>query len=481
MQTPYDHLDDADRMLALEFVEELERRKSESRLDYYRPYPKQEEFHRLPHRERALLAGNQLGKTYSAAAEVAMHLTGRYPEWWSGRRFTKAVRWIAGSNTGELTRKGVQRLLVGPPEDRNAWGTGMVPKDCLVDWSMRAGVADALANVVVKHVSGGNSICQFASYDQGRVAWQADTVDGVWFDEEPPEDIYVEGITRTNTTFGPIMATFTPLLGMSTVVMRFWKNESPDRAKVVMTIEDGEHYTPEERQKIIDSYPEHEREARTQGKPSLGSGRVFPIAEDKIKCAGFDIPRYWPQIAGIDFGWDHPTAAARLAWDREADIVYVTACYRVREATPLIHGGALKAWGDWLPWSWPHDGLQHDKGSGESLADQYREQGLNMLPSKATLPPAEGQLEGSGGNSVEAGLMMMLIRMQTGRFKVFDHLHDWFEEFSIYHRKDGKLVKEYDDLMSATRYGLVMLRFAECRGGRKGKGAFTSVPPGAYL
>src|SRR5438067_10576592 len=65
-----------------------------------------------------------------------------------------------------------------------------------------------------------------------------------------------------------------------------------------------------------------------------------------------------------------------------------------------------------------------------------------------------------GSVSVEAGLMDMLTRMQTGKFKVFKHLNDWWEEFRLYHRKDGKVVKEGDDLMSATRYALMMLRYA---------------------
>ena len=57
--------------------------------------------------------------------------------------------------------------------------------------------------------------------------------------------------------------------------------------------------------------------------------------------------------------------------------------------------------------------------------------------------------------------MEMLDRMQTGRLKVFRHLNEWFEEFRLYHRADGKVVKEADDLMSATRYAIMMLRFAE--------------------
>lgn len=222
-----------------------------------------------------------------------------------------------------------------------------------------------------------------------------------------------------------------------------------------MTIEDAEHYTPEERAAIIASYPMHERDARAKGIPILGSGRVFPIAEDTIKVAAFAIPEHWPQIGGLDFGWDHPTAGVKLAWDRDADILYVANSYGVREATPIIHAAALKAWGDWIPWAWPHDGLQHDKGSGEALAAQYRDQGLNMLPERATFE--------DGGSGVEAGVAEMIDRMLTGRWKVFDHLEDWFSEFRLYHRKDGLIVKLNDDRISASRYAMMMSRFAETK------------------
>lgn len=220
-----------------------------------------------------------------------------------------------------------------------------------------------------------------------------------------------------------------------------------------MTIYDVEHYSDAEREQIVASYPAHQREARAKGIPTMGSGRVFPVADELITIEPREIPKHWPQIIGIDFGWDHPTAAARLAWDRDNDCIYVTACYRRREAVPAIHAAAIKAWGEWIPVSWPHDGLQHDKGSGGQLAEQYRSQGLNMLPTKAEHP--------EGGNGVEAGLMDMLERMETGRLKVFAGLNEWFEEFRLYHRKDGKIVKERDDIMSATRYAVMMLREAK--------------------
>jgi hypothetical protein len=112
----------------------------------------------------------------------------------------------------------------------------------------------------------------------------------------------------------------------------------------------------------------------------------------------------------------------------------------------------MRGKGNWIPVAWPHDGMQHDKGSGERLSKLYKDAGINMMGEKVTWP--------DGSNSVEAGIMEMLDRMQTGRFKVFRHLNDWFEEYRIYHRKDGKLVKEDDDLMSATRYALMAKRYA---------------------
>ena len=219
-----------------------------------------------------------------------------------------------------------------------------------------------------------------------------------------------------------------------------------------MTIEDAEHFTPEQRAQIIASYPAHERDARTKGVPILGSGRIFLIAQEDIEIDPIDIPDFWVQIGGLDFGWDHPTAGVKLAWDRDNDVVYVTAAYKQKEQTPVIHAAALRPWGSELLWAWPHDGYQRDKGSGLDLKSQYKAQGLKMLPEHATFE--------DGGFGVEAGLMNMLDRMKTGRFKVFKHLQDWFSEFLLYHRKDGQVVKEFDDLMAATRYAVMMLRFA---------------------
>lgn len=439
-----------DFMLLTALEKEWERRRSENRLAAYKPYSKQLEFHAagLTHRERLFLAGNQLGKTLSGSFEYAMHLTGQYPEGWPGRIWRRPiVGWAAGV-TGETTRDTVQRLLMGRT---GQIGTGAIPKDCILDYSRALGVSDLFDTVTVKHVSGEPSTVGLKFYEKGREKWQAETLDLVWFDEEPPQDIYSEGLTRTNATGGMAYITATPLKGMTEVVTRFLQEQSPDRHVTTMTIDDAEHYTPEQRKTIIAGYAPHERDARAKGIPMLGSGRIYPVVEDQIFIPQFEIPKHFKTIGGLDFGYDHPFAAVRVDYDADMDIIYVTRTYRVREQLPPVHAGALRSWGDWIPWAWPHDGLNTEKSSGEPLAGDYRKHGLKMLSDRATHP--------EGGNSVEAGIMEILERMNTGRFKVFNHLEDWRQEVRLYHRDNGKIVKINDDLMDATRYAVMMIRF----------------------
>lgn len=227
--------------LLLQMLErEQKRRTATNRLKLYQPYAKQKEFHAAGkiHHERLFMAGNQLGKTWAGGFETAMHLTGRYPDWWQGQTFEKpTILWASGV-TGESTRDNPQRVLVGNPPREEEWGTGTLPKDCIIDYDRAMGVPNLLDNVVVKWGGGGDvqqgeSLCYFKAYEKGREKWQGPTIDAVWFDEEPPLDIYTEGLTRTNrgqrSQF--IYITFTPLLGMSEVVSLFLVPEKQDSKK----------------------------------------------------------------------------------------------------------------------------------------------------------------------------------------------------------------------------------------------------------
>lgn len=424
-------------------------------LFFYRPHPKQLEFHgNGEKRERMLMAGNQLGKTFAAGCEVAFHLTGLYPGWWNGRVIDRANRGWVGSVKAETVKDGAQRILLGPP---NAIGTGVIPKDRIHDLKRARGVPDCYDSVFIKHTSGDISQLVFKSYQEGREAWQAETLDWIWYDEEPPIDIYTEGLTRTNNTGGFVFLTFTPLKGMSDLVLRFIEKDDPERPVTHMTIDDALHIGEKQKEDIIRGYLPHEREARAKGIPMMGSGKVFPILEEQIQEPPIIIDDQYLQIIGIDFGWGHPTAAVRLCYDKKNDTVHVVSAYRQKEQTPVVHAAAIRVWGDWIPVAWPKDGHDHDKGSGESLAHIYRKQGIKMLHEHAQFPDKRGR-------SKTAIITEIWQRMLTGRFKVDANLHEWWEEFRMYHLKDGEIVKVKDDLMDATQHAVMMLRYAKAMG-----------------
>ncbi len=430
---------------------------------FYKPYPKQREFHALGAtiRERILLAGNQLGKTYAAAMEMAMHLTGYYPDWWTGKRFRKAPRFWAGNETSELTRDGPQRLLLGPV---GSWKTGAIPAPLIIDVKRARGVPDAVETILVKHKSGGTAAVTFKAYKDGRTAWQTETLDGIWFDEEPPVDIYGEGLARTTTTGGPVWITFTPAKGLSQVVAKFWPRPvDTNKAFVLMNMQDAleaGHIAPEAYEAEIAKYEEYERQYRVWGLPSMGTGLIYPVSDELITEDDLDyVPEHWKRIIGLDIGgWDHPTAAVDMAYDADTDTIHLLHEYRLNKQLPVVHADNIKKFG-LHPVAWPHDALQHDKGgSCEQIVAQYRQHGLKTLPHKA-------EFEDDRGYGVEAGILCILQYMQTGRFRVARSLTAWHEERRGYHRKPNqqgvpRIVKERDDLMDATRYAFMMLRYA---------------------
>lgn len=179
-------------------LEELKRRTQGNKLHKYKPNTKQRAFHKAGSEssERLFMAGNQLGKTLGGGHEAAYHLTGLYPEWWDGLRFDKPTRAWAASISSEMTRDNPQRILFGELE--NGWGTGTIPRKLIKKIRRSARVQDGINYALIEHVSGGISRLQFKSYDQGASKWQGPTLDWVWFDEEPPYDVYSEGLTRTN-------------------------------------------------------------------------------------------------------------------------------------------------------------------------------------------------------------------------------------------------------------------------------------------
>src|SRR5579864_1456355 len=130
-------------------------------------YPKHLEFFAAgaQYKERLFMAANRVGKTVAGAFETTCHLTGRYPSWWTGKRFAQATDgWACGANS-QTTRDVVQGVLLG-----KSTGQGMLPLEAMVDTLAGRSISGSIETVWVKHVAGGISKLGFKTYEQGRRA-----------------------------------------------------------------------------------------------------------------------------------------------------------------------------------------------------------------------------------------------------------------------------------------------------------------------
>jgi hypothetical protein len=219
------------------------------------------------------------------------------------------------------------------------------------------------------------------------------------------------------------------------------------------TWDDAYHMAEDTKEALLSEYPEWQRDMRTKGLPLLGAGLIFDIGNKDIECEAFDCPSHWFVINGMDFGWDHPQAHVQLWWDKDDDCIYVAHAWKRSKTLPEVAWGACRSWAEDVPTAWPMDGLQTEKGSGRQQKDYYEQSGWDMLEVHAQWQ--------DGGVGVEAGLVEMYRLMSTGKFKVFKHLTEVFDEKMNFHRDDnGKIVKLVDDLLSAIRYAYMMRRFA---------------------
>ncbi len=445
----------AEKLEFLQATQERQKLISRRKLDSYYPdagplrrelYSKHLQFFAAGanHRERLMLAANRIGKTEGVGGyELTLHLTGQYPAWWNGRRFDKGVRaWVCG-DTSKTVREILQQKLLGPV---GAWGTGLLPGDAIERVVRGAGIPDTVDTAYIRHISGQISQCVFKSYDQRREAFQGTEQDIIWEDEEPPLDIHTECLLRTMTNNGMVMLTFTPLLGMSEVVLQFLPDGTMSSAKggskyvCIATWDDAPHLSEEAKKELWESIPPYQRDARSKGVPQLGSGAIYPVGESTITVEPFSVPDYWPRVFGMDVGWNC-TASVWGALNRETDILYLHHAYKRGQAEPDIHATEIKRPGIWIP------GVIDPAANGRSQKD-----GMRLM----TIYQGLGLKLDIAENSVEAGIYDVWQRMVTGRLKIFKSLTEWFSEFRLYRRDmQGRVVKDNDHLMDCTRY-LVM-------------------------
>jgi len=430
--------------------------------------------------ERLLLGGNRVGKTDAAAYEVVLHLTGLYPDWWEGRRFSHPVEVWASGDTATTTRDIQQLALYGPIP--TAPRTGMIPAHLIKHASAKTSIPNAVETVWVKHASGGDSSIQFKSYDQRRLAFQGTSKHVIWLDEECPDDIYTECLLRTLTCGGITMVTFTPVEGLTPFLQSWLEHavmfqdrdvENPQaadamvfsgadeeppadvdgretseaeealpiarRQKLVVMIawDEVPHLSKAAQDQMLSEIPVYQRAARTRGIPNLGSGVIYPIPEEDIKIAPFKIPDHWPRGYGMDVGWNW-TVALWGAYDRETSTWYLYHEHYRSHAEPPVHAAGIKGVGDWIPGRIDPAANGRSQVDGRQLMQLYLDLGLQI-----DFAP----------NGVEAGIYNVWTAMTAGQVKVFSTLRHFFTEYRMYRRDaKGRVIKKNDHEMDCLRY-----------------------------
>ena len=422
--------------------------------------------------QRLFMAANRVGKSVSGALESAYHATGLYPEWWTGKRFDHPTQGWAIGSTAQATRDTVQKELLGPT---GAWGSGIIPAELIGKMFAKAGTPQAIDMMQVKHVSGGWSTIGFKNYEQPIEAFYGTAMHWVWCDEIVPINIYNECLVRTMTTKGLVYVTFTPLTGLTPLVIKFCEDaDYLAGAKKILGLQDSEDKDKEEEEdgiiaapsfkaivqagwddapwleeeekaKILDASEPHLRETRRTGVPSMGSGAVFPITLEQFIVQPFEIPRHYKRLFAMDVGWNR-TAALWFALDPHTDTLYVYDEHYVSEQPPAVHAAGIRSRGDWIPGVIDPASRGRSQGDGSQLMQSYKDLGLNIV---------------KANNDVEGGIQEVWHRLSSGKIRVFSHLQNFAKEYVLYRRDEkGRVIKERDHLMDCLRYGVIEINRA---------------------
>lgn len=429
---------------------ELKRRKMDSAaLDGYntgrKKHRKQLAFHRCKKRIRWVFGGNRSGKTECGAVEAVWTLRGIHPY----RKNRPDVFGWCVSLSQQVQRDAAQSKILK-----------YLPKSWIADITMISGRKDApssgiIDQIKIKNVFGGISTLGFKSCDQGREKFQGSSLDFVWLDEEPPEEIYDECLMRVMDRRGDIFGTMTPLKGKTFIYNEIYLNRrnNPQIWCEFMSWEDNPYLSKSETQLLSQSLDAAVLDSRKYGRFSKGAGLVYPEFDGTVHVIPpFDVPKEWQDIISIDPGLNNPLSAHWYAVDWDGNVYVVAEHFsagldidahvrRIRDISARI--------------GWKADG----KGRVAALIDSAANQRtLASQKSVAELFCEKGVLVNTKVNKdVFAGICRVKEYLKRGNgmpdIYVFDTCKNMIEEFLTYHWADGDSpVKRDDHCMDELRY-----------------------------
>lgn len=426
----------------------------------YIPTPKGLEFYAsgLNARQRLLLGAVRSRKTSLVLKEVSCHLNGIYPNWWNGYRYDRPTRGLVGTVKAEKTRDVLQKYLL---EGDSQFGLKpFIHKSLIVD-KYAGSLRNSVSKLFVKHISGGYSELKFCSFSEGAAGLQSETFDFAHLDEAPDFDVYQEILYRT-AAFGDyrtfVMLTMWPERGRDELVSFFMNKGAPgecvdDHFYMHCSWSDNPTMTEDEKKRLRQATPEYLLSAREHGIPVFGTGRVFHFKEEDYTIDDFEVPKHFSFIYGLD-----PAASSNgtygmvvIAHDRDNDISYVIKSYRKSNITISEHHQNIASLIEhWFPGISDPAGGGEDQMTREKYIDYFIRMGLHLKKAR------------KGKGTKETNVTDTIIRIRSGKFKIFKSCTHLLEEFRSYSRdENGRIMKENDHCIDACFYALSDLGYAK--------------------
>ena len=324
-----------------------------NKLNFYnkkKKHKKQIAFHKCKKKNRWVFGGNRSGKTECGAVEVVYLACGLHPY----RKNKVTEGWVVSLSRQVQRDVAQKKILQYLPSD-------CIEKVVMVSGGQTSAESGIIDFILVRSKCGGISKIGFKSCDQGREKFQGASLDYVWFDEEPPEDIYLECKMRVFDRCGDIFGTMTPLKGLTWVYNTIYLNDKNDEDIWTETMEwaDNPYLSKREIEKLTSSLSKDELESRRYGKFMQNGGMVYSEFDENVNVIEpFEIPLDWQETISIDPGLHNPTSAHFYAVDFDGN-VYVVGEHYASGKTVEEHSQKIKEIAKKLNWKTDFGGFLH--------------------------------------------------------------------------------------------------------------------------
>ena len=429
-----------ERILKIE-AEQKNREKNDRLKNYNtgeKKHHKQLAFHKCKKKNRWVFGGNRSGKTECGAVEVVYMARGIHPY---RENKDNVFGWVV-SLSQQVQRDVAQAKILS-----------YLNKSWIEEVTMLSGKKESLKygvidQIVIKNVFGGRSVIGFKSCDQGREKFQGSSLDFVWFDEEPPIDIYDECRMRVIDKKGDIFGTMTPLKGLTFVHDEIYLNSgnSDEVWCEFMEWGDNPYLDKDEVNELTKTLTADQLESRRYGRFKSSSGLVYPEFDENVHVlkTPFNVPREWQDVISIDPGLNNPLSAHWYAVDYDSN-VYVIAEHFEAQKDISYHAGKINEICDRLGWKKDRDGYIEaliDSAANQKTLASTRSVTELFYDFKIKANPRVNKDMFSGIQRVK-----QYLKVTDGKSKIyiFPSCVNLIRELKSYRWGEGDLPKKYDD------------------------------------